>query len=153
MSHVKSFYHVVIRTYRNCMSINENHEKELYAYIFGICQQKRVKLYRIGGMPDHLHLLVSLPSYMAISIFVQEIKASSSRWLKHNPAFPLFCKWSKEYAAFSYAEKDKNMITNYIKRQKIHHKGKDFIDEYKSLLRENCVEFEENNIMRDLLSS
>ena len=69
------------------------------------------------------------------------------------PHFLFFANGQKNMRPFSYAEKDKNMITNYIKRQKIHHKGKDFIDEYKSLLRENGVEFEENNIMRDLLSS
>lgn len=106
-------------------------------------------MYRIGGMPDHLHLFVSLPSSIAISKFVQEIKVSSSKWLKQKPAFPHFSKWSKEYAAFSYAEKDKDRIINYIKNQKKHHKQTIFFDEYRNLLEENGVEFEEEYFMRD----
>ena len=149
MSHVKTLYHIVIRTYRNQFTINEEHERELYAYIFGICKQKKVKLYRIGGMPDHLHLFVLLPSTMAISLFVQEMKSSSSRWLKRNPAFPLFCKWSKEYAAFTYAEKDKLMIINYIKNQKEHHKRVVFTDEYQAILKENGEEIVEEYFMKD----
>ena len=149
MSHVKTLYHIVIRTYRNQFTINEEHERYLYAYIYGICKQKKVMLYRIGGMPDHLHLFVSLPSNMAISLFVQELKASSSKWLRRNSAFPLFCKWSKEYAAFTYADKDKLMIINYIKNQKKHHKSVMFKEEYRTILRENGEEIVEEFFMKD----
>ncbi len=49
MSHVKTLYHIVIRTYRNQFTINEEHERELYAYIFGICKQKKSQIIQDWG--------------------------------------------------------------------------------------------------------
>ena len=57
MSHTTTFYHIVFRTYYSEMSIPEEHERELYAYIFGIARKLNCQTYRIGGMPDHVHLL------------------------------------------------------------------------------------------------
>ena len=100
-------------------------------------------------MPDHIHLLVSLPTTLALADFVIELKISSSKWLKENPKFPLFNGWSKEYAAFSYAEKDKNMIADYIKLQKEHHKTVSFTDEYKAFLKENGVSVNDDFFLSD----
>ena len=61
MSYTNLVYHIVFRTYRSIPDIDEEHERELYAYAHGYITRHRAKLYRIGGMPDHVHLLVSLP--------------------------------------------------------------------------------------------
>ena len=60
MSYTNLVYHIVFRTYRSIPAIDEEHERELYAYAHGYITRHRAKLYRIGGMPDHVHLLVSL---------------------------------------------------------------------------------------------
>ena len=54
--------------------------------------------------------------------YVGDLKISTSKWLKANPNFWLFDGWSKEYAGFSYAFRDKDLIVNYIMRQKEHHR-------------------------------
>ena len=107
MSYTTSYYHIVFRTYRSEQTIPIEHERELYAYIHGIVKNLEGQTYRIGGMPDHIHMLVSLPPTMSLSSFVQRVKTDSSKWLKMNPDFPVFRGWGTGYAAFSYGLKDR----------------------------------------------
>lgn len=131
MSFTKLIYHIIFRTKHSIPAIVERHETELYAYILGYMKNKEYHLYRIGGMPDHIHLLVSIPPTISLSEFVRDLKASTSKMLKDNPKFPNFPGWNNGYAAFSYSPNEKDMICNYIKNQKEHHKSKTFVDEYK----------------------
>lgn len=149
MSYTKLLYHIVICTKKRIPSISLEYDRELYAFILTMCNNRNVVLYRIGGMPDHIHLLVGLPSTLTVAKFVQEIKAVTSTWLKANPHFPLFTYWSKEYAAFSYSAKDKGMIINYIKNQKKHHINQTFIDEYRRFLMDNDIKIDERYFLID----
>ena len=149
MSYTRLLYHIVICTKYRVPSISLEYDRELYAFILEMCIRRDVVLYRIGGMPDHIHLLVALPTTMAMAKFVQEIKAVSSAWLKANPHFPLFTSWSKEYAAFSYSIKEKNNVFNYIKNQKRHHINQTFVEEYREFLTEHGIEIDERFFLTD----
>ncbi len=149
MSYTQTSYHIVLRTHRSIPAIVEDHERELYSYMLGFINNKNSHLYRIGGMPDHVHLFVSLPATLAMSKFVQELKIASSKWLKANPDFPLFDGWSKEYAGFSYNLRDKDMIVGYIAKQKEHHSQKTFAEEYREFLTENGVAIREEYFLKD----
>lgn len=149
MSYTQTFYHIVLRTHCSIPAIAENHERELYSYILGFINNKGAQLYRIGGMPDHVHLFVSLPATLAMSKFVQELKTATSKWLKENPHFPLFDRWTKEYAGFSYNLRDRDMIVGYIAKQKEHHHSVAFADEYRAFLVENGVEIKEEYFLQD----
>ncbi|MBR6063368.1 MAG: transposase [Bacteroidales bacterium] len=149
MSYTQTSYHIVLRTHRSIPAIVEDHERKLYSYILGFINNKDGHLYRIGGMPDHVHLFVSLPATLAMSKFVQELKIASSKWLKANPDFPLFDGWSKEYAGFSYNLRDKDMIVGYIAKQKEHHSQKTFAEEYREFLTENGVAIREEYFLKD----
>jgi len=149
MSYTRLLYHIVICTKYRVPSISLEYDRELYAFILEMCKRRNVVLYRIGGMPDHIHLLVALPTTMAMAKFVQEIKAVSSAWLKANPHFPLFTSWSKEYAAFSYSIKEKNNVFNYIKNQKRHHINQTFVEEYREFLTEHGIEIDERFFLTD----
>ena len=91
MSYTNLVYHIVFRTYRSIPAIDEEHERELYAYAHGYITRHRAKLYRIGGMPDHVHLLVSLPPDLAVSEFVRGLKYATNSWLKGNASFSVVC--------------------------------------------------------------
>ena len=105
--------------------------------------------YRIGGMPDHLHIFVSLPSYLSLASFVQRVKTDSSKWLKANPHFPHFRGWGREYAGFSYSLRDKDMIVGYIMKQKEHHHKTTFVEEYRTFLQKHGVVIDERYFLRD----
>lgn len=149
MSYTRLFYHIVFRTKYSIPSIDIAYEDELYRYIWGIVQNKEGVLFRIGGMPDHLHLFVELTGKQSIADFVREVKASSSKWLKSNPHFPLFSGWGKRYAAFSYSLKDKEKIINYIAGQKVHHSRVSMEDELRSLLAEQGCVIDDRYFMND----
>ena len=149
MSYTTSYYHIVFRTYRSEKTISAEHERELYAYIYGIAKNLGCQTYRIGGMPDHIHIFVSLPPSMSLAAFVQRVKTDSSKWLKGSPHFPHFRGWGTGYAGFSYSLKDKDMIVNYIMKQKEHHERKTFAEEYRAFLEENGISIDERYFLKD----
>ena len=149
MSYTKLFFHIVFRTKYNIPAIEIMYERELYAYMMGIIQNTSSKLFRIGGMPEHLHLALELNPRLSMSYFMQQLKGSSSKWLAENPHFPLFRGWGEGYAAFSFGKEDKNSICSYIKQQKEHHKQMCFVDEYRSLIQKNDCIIDERFFMKD----
>jgi len=149
MSYTRLMYHIVFRTKYGKDTIPEEHEKELYAYMMGIINNKKSKLYRVGGVSNHIHLLVDIHPTIAVSDFMRELKESSSKWLKANPNFPEFTSWAISFAAFTYNLRDKQMIINYIKNQKEHHKKVSFEDEYRQFLIENGIEIDERYFLKD----
>lgn len=77
-----------------------------------------------------------------LSDLVRDIKLSSSSWIKiHQASFPMFSGWGKEYGAFTYALRDKDMVANYIKRQREHHQRQSFEDEYMHMLSNAGIEW------------
>ena len=149
MSYTTSYYHIVFRTYQSKKTIPEEYERELYAYIYGIAKNLHCQTYRIGGMPDHIHLFVSLPPTLPLASFVQRVKTYSSKWLKGNVHFPNFHGWDHEYAGFSYNLQDKDKIVNYIIRQKEHHQHLTFAEEYKAFVESNGIPINERYFLPD----
>jgi len=149
MSYTRLLYHIVFRTKCGKNSITEQHEKELYAYIMGIINNKKSKLYRIGGIENHIHLLVDIHPTIALSDFMKELKEYSSKWLAKNQGFPDFDGWAVSFAGFTYNLNDKQTIINYINNQKEHHKTKSFEEEYRQLLIENGIEIDDQYFLKD----
>lgn len=107
----------------------------MYAYLLGYFRKKACRHIRIGGMPDHIHVFAAIRPDIAVSEFVQVMKTKSSKWLKQQQEhFPDFSGWGNGYAAFTYAERDKELIVRYISKQKEHHKTIDFRTEYGAML-------------------
>jgi len=149
MSYTRFLYHIVFRTKNSLDTIPEEHEKELYAYIMGIVNNKKSKLYRIGGVSNHIHMLVDIHPSFAVSDFMKELKEYSSKWLSTNPNFSSFNGWAVSFAAFTYNLKDKQTIINYIMNQKEHHKKVSFEDEYRQFLIENGIEIDERYFLKE----
>ncbi len=147
MSHRQIFYHIVFGTKDREETITEAHSEELYKYIWGVIKNNKCKLYRINGMEDHLHIFSDLHPSVTLADYIKNIKVSSSLWLKANGKFPKFKNWQESYGAFTNSSKEKDTIINYIKNQKEHHKSESFYDEYKRLLIENQIEFDEKYLL------
>lgn len=141
MAYTFLLYHIVIRPKASKQVITERYEKSLYAYIWGICKEKKCKLHRINGMPDHIHILVEIHPSITVSDFVRELKVSTNSWIKqHHEEFPDFDSWGTAYCALTYSNRDKETVKDYISNQKEHHKTISFKDEYEQLLREFDIE-------------
>ena len=149
MSYTHLVYHIVFRTYRSVPAIEEVHERELYAYILGYANNHKVKLYRIGGMPDHIHLLVSIPPHIALSEFVRGLKFATNKWMKQSELFPHFDGWGEGYAAFTYSKEQIAVVKQYIINQKEHHKRTSFAEEYRQFILEGGAEIDEKYFLKD----
>ena len=136
MSHFACYYHIIWRTCCSEFTITEANEKELYAYILGLCKAKGCVIYRIGGIENHIHMLISIRPDIAVSTLMRVLKTGTSKWLKaNNNKFPLFKGWATGFAVFTYCQRERDMIYQYIKNQKQHHKGQTLSDEYVQILR------------------
>ncbi|WP_008583548.1 IS200/IS605 family transposase [Niabella soli] len=147
MSYRQIFYQIIFATKNRCKTITEAHCEELYKYIWGIIKNKKCKLYRINGTEDHIHIFSDLHPSISLADYIRDIKASSSIWMKNNSRFPEFRGWQESYGAFTYSIKERSTITSYVKNQKEHHKIEPFYDEYKRLLIENGVAFDEKYLL------
>ena len=141
------FYQIVFGTKHRKPTIANTHEEELYKYISGIIKNKNCKLYRINGVEDHIHIMSDLHPSICLSDYVKEIKVASSLWMKEGSKFPEFEGWQDGYGAFTYSIRERDMIINYIKNQKEHHRSENFYDEYRHLLIENGIEFDEKYLL------
>lgn len=106
-------------------------------------KNKKCHLYQINGTEDHIYILTHLHPLTALADLVKDIKISSSQMIRDEKIFPDFNGWQIGYGAFTYSIDAKLKLVNYIKTQKEHHQKISFIDEYKSLLREFEIEFDE----------
>jgi len=148
MSYTNLLYHVVIRTKYSEPTLSLEHSDELYRYISGFIRNKNSFLYRINGVEDHVHILFSLHPSIALADFMRDLKAESSKMLKRTKGFENFKAWGEGYAALTYSTRDKDMIINYIKNQREHHKKASFKQEYVTFLKEIGFELDERDWLR-----
>lgn len=138
MSLVHLYVHVIFRTKYSVPVIPHEHADNLYRYVWKIISESGSKLLRINGMEDHIHLFIALNPSTSLSDLIRNIKANSSKWMKKQHQFHEFLGWASEYAAFSYSEKEKSTVINYIKNQREHHKRISFQDEVARFYEEFC---------------
>jgi putative transposase len=123
--------------------IREDIEDELFSYLGGILKNNRSIPLKIGGTPDHVHVLCTLPKTISLADLTEEIKKSSSKWIKTKGIHYRSFYWQNWYGGFSVGWSQVEHVKEYISNQKRHHAKVTAMDEYKILLDENGVEYED----------
>ena len=121
----------------------------MYQYLIGLIDSRGHKVYAIGGIHDHIHILVSLSPKQAISELVNEVKRASTLWIKEKKYVRCRFAWQEGFGAFSYGQSQVSNVCNYIQRQEEHHLKHKFIDEYKSFLQIFQVKYDEKYILHE----
>jgi len=134
-------FHCVFSTKDRCNSITPEIEPRLWAYIGGLARQHGFKALTVGGMEDHLHILLSLPSTVPIANAMREIKSGSSHWMRESCAQPDF-EWQEGYGAFSIGWAQVESTRAYIDGQKEHHRKRDFQSELIAFLKKHQVDYD-----------
>lgn len=138
MSTTSCLYHIVFNTHNRKMAIDPLHEEDLYRYLWSIIRQRNCELKRVGGIANHIHLLINLHPSVSLADLVGELKRKSSLWMKRSGLFPRFEGWGREYFAFSKSEEHRGTVIEYIKNQKAHHSKLGFEEEMREIVaREN----------------
>jgi len=146
-TYTQILYQIVFSTKNREFTLIKEGREQLFRYIWGILKNKKCHLYRINGMEDHIHILTSLHPSIALSRLVKDLKVVSSKFIKENQVFPNFGSWQSGYGAFTYSYDAKENLIAYIKNQEEHHKNISFLDEYKTLLKEFDIDFEEKYLI------
>jgi putative transposase len=113
------YYHLVWSTKDRLPLILPKYENDLYNYIIGKSDNFNCIIHCVNGMPDHLHIIVSIPPKISISEYVQKIKGSTSHYLSEKYFSPF--QWQKGYGVFSISQKNLSQAIEYVKNQKKHH--------------------------------
>ena len=143
MSYVSSYFHAVFSTTERRPVITQPLRERLWPFLGGIARQNKMKALEVGGMEDHVHILLSLPSTLSIAKALQLIKGGSSKWVHETfPDHRLF-GWQEKYGAFSVSVSQLDRIIRYIRNQQEHHRKITFQEEFLALLKKHRVEYDE----------
>jgi REP element-mobilizing transposase RayT len=121
--------HCVFSTKERRKLITPDLQQRLYPYLGGIARENKMKALSIGGVEDHVHALVSLPSTLSVSKAVQLRKGNSSKWIHQTFAEQRLFEWQAGYGAFSIAISGIDDTIKYIQSQQEHHRLHSFEDE------------------------
>ena len=145
------YIHIVFAVSNREALILEPWRSELYKYITGAARNQDCEMIAIGGMSDHVHMLLQIPPKQTISALVQSLKIQSAKWVNDKR----FCKgrfsWQEGYGAFSASRSHVPQIKNYISNQKEHHKQKAFLEEYIAMLNGYGVAYNNDYIFKAVL--
>lgn len=141
-----NYFHIIFATKSRKPSITEDFQKKLYALFIEIAPKEKGEIHKIGGTDDHVHLLVSLNSTKALSLFIRAIKTSSAKWVNDNFPKARYFAWQSGYCSFSVSFSNINKVNKYIADQKEHHVKASFKEEIISFLKKHNVEFDSRYI-------
>jgi putative transposase len=139
-------YHIVFSTKHRHPIITKAIRDDLYAYIGGIVRGEGGVLLEIGGMPDHVHLVVRFRSEPSVATMLKKIKSKSSQWLNARPKRPGRFQWQVGYGAFTVSASQLDKVRAYVRNQEQHHRRNSFQDEFREMLVRNGIEYDERYI-------
>jgi len=136
---VSNRVHVIFSTKDRQPWIALKDQQRLWAYIIGIGKRLDTPVLAIGGMEDHIHVLIALPATIPLAKAVQAIKANSSRFMRQ---MVREFEWQKGYGGFSVSASAMDATVEYIHNQKKHHRQRDFKAEFLGFVKRYGVEYD-----------
>jgi len=130
--------------------IEPSWKERLHQYITGIVQNNGHKMVSINAMPDHLHLFFGFRPNQSLSHLMRIVKGESSEWINKEKFNSSAFRWQEGYGAFSYSRSQIPAVCKYIENQEEHHRKKRFLEEYKHILDESGIEYDERYIFKPL---
>ena len=128
-SYNSNLVHCVFATHERRALIKPEFKERVGAFIGGIARENGMKALAVGGVEDHLHVLLSLPGVMPVSKAIQLIKAGSSKMIRatFTPRFA----WQEGFGAFSIGISQQRATVAYIHHQRAHHRRVNFQAEWR----------------------
>ncbi|MCF6312786.1 MAG: IS200/IS605 family transposase [Verrucomicrobiales bacterium] len=139
----KNLIHLVFSTKNRAPILIDDIRSPLHAYTATVFKNLNSPTLAINSVEDHIHILFMLHRTIPLSKAVEDIKKSSSKWLKtQSPALTTF-SWQTGYGAFSVSESNVDAVKRYIANQADHHRKVSFQDELRSFLTKHHITFDE----------
>ena len=136
-------YHLVFSTKYRAPIITDILRDPLYRFIGGLIREEDGSLIEIGGIEDHVHLLVRLKPTMAVAEALRLVKSNSSKWVNEAGMTRERFQWQTGYGAFSVSKSQVEPVRRYIRDQPQHHQKKTFKEEFVELLKANEMDYDD----------
>jgi putative transposase len=136
-------YHIAFSTKNRELWIKPDIEERIWAYIGGIAKQNKITPLQIGGIDDHVHLLLGATAVLAPAKIAQLIKGGSSAWIHETFLSMGGFGWQDGYGAFTVSKSNVPAVIEYIQGQREHHRLKGFQEEFRTLLKLHGIECDE----------
>jgi REP element-mobilizing transposase RayT len=138
--------HVVFSTKDRTPLLGPEIGPALHAYLATVARNADCECFRVGGVADHVHLAIRLARTVTVAALIEELKTSSSKWLKtQSPSLATFA-WQRGYGAFSVGPRDRDALLQYIDGQEEHHRTRTFQEEYRAFLEKYGVAYDERYV-------
>ena len=141
----KVLVHLIFSTKHREPLIGPEIRPRLHAYMVGILDHLKSPSLQTGGVADHVHILLALSRTISQAELVEEVKKSSSKWMKAEGGEPTF-SWQAGYGAFSIGESQADAVIHYIQKQEEHHRNVTFQDEFRKFLQRYKVTYDERYV-------
>jgi REP element-mobilizing transposase RayT len=140
-THLSLHYHIVFSSKDRAPVIEPSWQGRLHAYLGGVVRNVDGIPETVGGVSDHVHLLIGLRATACLADVVRDVKGISSRWVDEEIGEPAFT-WQEGYGAFTVSASQRAQVREYIARQEEHHRKRTFQEEYLELLERSGVEYD-----------
>ena len=147
-SYSSLLFHCTFSTKDREKSIAPELQEKLWPYLGGIARTNGLTALGVGGIEDHVHLLLSLPATLSVSKTMQLLKGGSSKWIHETFDDYETFQWQEGYGAFSIGISGVESTLAYIANQKKHHAKLDFKDEFRAFLKKHRIGFDERYIWK-----
>jgi len=121
-------------------------QQRLWPYLGGIARENKMKALAVGGVEDHVHVLVSIPSTLSVAKSIQLLKGNSSKWIHDTFKEHWEFEWQEGYGAFSIGISGLEGTTRYIQNQAEHHRRMTFKEEVEAFLKKHGMEYVESDL-------
>jgi putative transposase len=135
--------HLIFSTKERRPFLDPDIRPKLHAYLAAVARNAGCEAYRVGGVADHVHLAIRLSRTVTIAKLVEELKTSSSKWVKAQATGLEAFSWQRGYGCFSVGPADLESLRAYIDDQEEHHKVRTFQEEFRMFLKKYGVEYDE----------
>ncbi len=141
-SHRVHFFHLIWSTKERKNLILPKMQENLYAYIGGVIRKTGGCQLEIGGIANHVHLLVELSNPDRFTALIRNAKASSTAWMKKEFSECRAFAWQDGYGSFTVSASQIDRTCEYIKNQEKHHKNRSFESEFIKFLELHKVKYD-----------
>jgi len=138
-------YHVVFSSKDRRPLIGTDWRPRLHSYLGGIIRGMNGVAEIVGGVDDHVHLLLSLRTTHCVADVLRDMKKDSTNWVKEHfePRF----SWQEGYAAFTVSPSATDSVKSYIANQEEHHRKYAFVDELEAILKQAGIKYDEKYLL------
>lgn len=143
---VRMIGHIIFSTKNREPVLTPEVRPLLFAYMAGVLNKTECPAILIGGHIDHIHALCLVNKNFAIKNILEEMKTTSSKWIKTQGAEFREFHWQNGYGAFSVSASNIEKVKRYIQNQEDHHRKKTFQEEFREFLNRYGIEYDESYV-------